>query len=312
MTKAANLSALGSNVTTTGNLSSESTLTLQTNSTTAVTIDASQRAAFVAGTEALPAITTAGDTNTGVFFPAADTIAFAEGGTETMRLTSTGAVSFGSSGTAYGTSGQYLQSNGNTTPTWTTVTQTTFQTSLSGLTPSTASSGAVTLAGTLGITSGGTGNTTGNAVTATNLSSTRTNWSTNGVITAVVGQLAWKNYGNDHTIFDASASTSPAGGAVSNTDAQIAWAATYPSLMGWNGVNTYGLRVDSARVADSAAASSINTAGATYLVGNVTGSYLLTNFNRTPAQLGYGGTWTQYNQTSSPGQNTLYGWIRRS
>jgi hypothetical protein len=42
MTKAANLSALGSNVTTAGNISSESTLTLQTNSTTAVTIDTSQ------------------------------------------------------------------------------------------------------------------------------------------------------------------------------------------------------------------------------------------------------------------------------
>ena len=42
MTKAANLSALGSNVTTSGNLSSASTLTLQTNSTTALTIDSSQ------------------------------------------------------------------------------------------------------------------------------------------------------------------------------------------------------------------------------------------------------------------------------
>jgi hypothetical protein len=42
MTKAADLSALGSNVTTSGNLSSASTLTLQTNSTTAVTVDASQ------------------------------------------------------------------------------------------------------------------------------------------------------------------------------------------------------------------------------------------------------------------------------
>ena len=43
MTQAANLSALGSNVTTSGNLSSASTLTLQTNSTTAVTIDTSQK-----------------------------------------------------------------------------------------------------------------------------------------------------------------------------------------------------------------------------------------------------------------------------
>ena len=66
-------------------------LVLQTNSgTTALTIDTSQRAAFVAGTAALPAITTTGDTNTGIFFPAADTIAFAEGGTEAMRLNSSG------------------------------------------------------------------------------------------------------------------------------------------------------------------------------------------------------------------------------
>jgi hypothetical protein len=66
-------------------------LVLQTNSgTTALTIDTSQRAAFVAGTAAAPAITTTGDTNTGIFFPAADTIAFAEGGTESMRIDSSG------------------------------------------------------------------------------------------------------------------------------------------------------------------------------------------------------------------------------
>ena len=66
-------------------------LVLQTNSgTTALTIDTSQRAAFVAGTAALPAITTTGDTNTGIWFPAADTIAFAEGGAESMRIDSTG------------------------------------------------------------------------------------------------------------------------------------------------------------------------------------------------------------------------------
>jgi hypothetical protein len=68
-------------------------LVLQTNSgTTALTIDTSQRAAFVAGTAAAPAITTTGDTNTGMWFPAADTIAFSEGGTEAMRLDSNGRV----------------------------------------------------------------------------------------------------------------------------------------------------------------------------------------------------------------------------
>jgi hypothetical protein len=70
-------------------------LNLKTAGTTAVTIDTSQRAAFVAGTAAAPAITTAGDTNTGIFFPAADTIAFAEGGTEAMRLDSSGNVGIG-------------------------------------------------------------------------------------------------------------------------------------------------------------------------------------------------------------------------
>ena len=45
-----------------------------------------------AGTAAAPAITTSGDTNTGIFFPAADTIAFTEGGAEAMRIDSAGAV----------------------------------------------------------------------------------------------------------------------------------------------------------------------------------------------------------------------------
>lgn len=80
---------------------------------------------------------------------------------------------------------------------------------------------------------------------------TRTAW--NGVHRNFVAeQLSWKNYGNNHTIFDASQSTSPQGGAVSNTDPDYAWAATYPTLMGWNGTNTYGVRVDRAKYAETA------------------------------------------------------------
>ena len=87
-------------------------LQLATNSgTTALTIDTSQRAAFVAGTAALPAITTTGDTNTGIFFPAADTIAFAEGGAEAMRLDSSGNVGIGVTPSAWISSQKGVQSN---------------------------------------------------------------------------------------------------------------------------------------------------------------------------------------------------------
>jgi hypothetical protein len=75
----------------------------------------------VDGSAATPAIRGT-DANTGIFFPAADTIAFAEGGTEVMRITSAGGISFGATGTAYGTSGQVLTSAGNASPTWTTIT----------------------------------------------------------------------------------------------------------------------------------------------------------------------------------------------
>jgi hypothetical protein len=41
--------------------------------------------------------------------------------TEKMRITNAGGISFGTTGTAYGTSGQVLQSNGNAPPTWVTI-----------------------------------------------------------------------------------------------------------------------------------------------------------------------------------------------
>ena len=63
--------------------------------TTAMTANTSGNIEFRAGTAALPAITTTGDTNTGIFFPAADTIAFSEGGAEAMRISSSGRLGVG-------------------------------------------------------------------------------------------------------------------------------------------------------------------------------------------------------------------------
>ena len=94
----------------------------------------------------------------------AGTLPVAAGGTNVTSFTANGIVyGNGTSAlgvTAAGTTGQVLVGNTGSAPTWGSLSGsavTTFQTSLSGLTPSTATSGAVTLAGTLGATSGGTG-----------------------------------------------------------------------------------------------------------------------------------------------------------
>jgi hypothetical protein len=50
---------------------------------------------FAAGSNTAPSITTSGDTNTGIFFPAADTVAIGTGGTEALRVTSTQAIGIG-------------------------------------------------------------------------------------------------------------------------------------------------------------------------------------------------------------------------
>ena len=52
---------------------------------------------FPAGTVSAPSITFTGDTNTGIYSPAADTIAFTEGGVESMRLDSSGRLGIGTS-----------------------------------------------------------------------------------------------------------------------------------------------------------------------------------------------------------------------
>jgi hypothetical protein len=111
----------------------------------------------VDGSAATPAVRGA-DANTGIFFPAADTIAFAEGGTEVARITNTAAWSFGASGTATGTSGQVLTSAGSSAaPAWANPATVNLTTGVTG---------------TLPVANGGTGQTALSAVavgTSTNL-----------------------------------------------------------------------------------------------------------------------------------------------
>ena len=80
------------------------TLTASTASITTGTIPTLVATTLVtvkAGTAASPAIVPTGDTNTGIFFPAADTIAFSEGGAEAMRIDSSANVGIGTTTPAY-------------------------------------------------------------------------------------------------------------------------------------------------------------------------------------------------------------------
>jgi hypothetical protein len=70
-------------------------LVFQSKGTETARINTDKQIVAAAGTASLPALTTTGDVNTGIFFPAADTIAFAEGGAEAMRIDSSGNVGIG-------------------------------------------------------------------------------------------------------------------------------------------------------------------------------------------------------------------------
>jgi cytoskeletal protein CcmA (bactofilin family) len=65
------------------------------------TLEVSGTVVAAAGTALLPSITTTGDLNTGMWFPAADTIAFSEGGVEALRINSSGRVGIGTSSPVY-------------------------------------------------------------------------------------------------------------------------------------------------------------------------------------------------------------------
>jgi hypothetical protein len=70
-------------------------LVFQSKGTETARINTDKQIVAAAGTASLPIYSTTGDTNTGIFFPAADTIAFAEGGAEAARFDSDGNFGLG-------------------------------------------------------------------------------------------------------------------------------------------------------------------------------------------------------------------------
>jgi hypothetical protein len=68
---------------------------------------------FAAGTALLPALTTTGDTNTGVWFPSADAVAASTGGTERLRIGSSGNLLVGAT-SSVASSRLFLKSSGTT------------------------------------------------------------------------------------------------------------------------------------------------------------------------------------------------------
>lgn len=75
-----------------------------------------------AGSTSIPSISPSGDSNTGIFFPSADTIAFGEGGVESARFDSSGRLGIGTVNPSYllhtsgtgGTIGHQLTTNSST------------------------------------------------------------------------------------------------------------------------------------------------------------------------------------------------------
>ena len=175
---------------------------------------------------------------------AAGTLPIAAGGTAATTFTANGVIyGNGTSAlgvTAAGTTGQVLIGNTGAAPSWGTVSSSlvsSFQTSLSGLTPSTATTGAVTLAGTLGVSSGGTGqtsytdgqlligNSTGNTLTKATLTQGTGITITNGSGSITVANAGVTSYpGAGIAVSTGSAwttsLTAPSGAIVGTTDTQ--------------------------------------------------------------------------------------------
>jgi hypothetical protein len=183
----------------------------------------------------------------------AGTLRIPSGGTGLTTFTA-GDLPYYASGTALsklgiGTAGQVLTSTG-AAPQWSTlsgVTVTTFSAGTTGFTPSSATSGAVTLAGTLATTNGGTGLTSftsGGAVYATSTSALTT-----GTLPTTAGGTALTSFTSGGVVYASSSSALTTGSALTfdgtNLGLGITPAATYSKNFQIDGSSSAGIRLTS-------------------------------------------------------------------
>jgi len=191
--------ALGQNVTGTGGLVLATSATLTSASLVTPALGTPVSGNFSTGTFTWP---TFNQNTTGTASNVTGVVLAANGGSGQSSFTA-GDMLYYASGTTFtklgiGSNGYVLTSNGSA-PQWTSGSSfgvTSFLTSLSGLTPSSSSGGAITLAGTLGATSGGTGFSTYAAgdlifASATNTLSKLTAGTNGYVLTLASGVPTW-------------------------------------------------------------------------------------------------------------------------
>jgi hypothetical protein len=92
---ATTFTAIKMNVTDTASAAGSKLIDLQVGGTTRFDVDKNGQVEISAGTALLPSLSTLSDTNTGMWFPSADTIAWSTAGSERMRISAAGNVGIG-------------------------------------------------------------------------------------------------------------------------------------------------------------------------------------------------------------------------